>query len=162
MMRIGLIVVGLGTLTIMELGTPSRTKTSAPDRFEQLTFDVGVRSDTLGKADRLETYHLQHEGAAQPTSPVELTPPPDVTAVIIPKEDTSAVGRGTKDKKDVVRRPKPKPKHTAPSKPRPKLASSNKIPKTERSKAVVELKPCRTNAFDDLLQVLNLASRCQT
>jgi hypothetical protein len=162
MMRTGLIVVGLGTLTIMELGTPSRTKTSAPDRFEQLTFDVSVRSDTLEKADRLETYHLQHEAAAQPTSPVEPTPPPDVTAVIIPKEDTSAVGRGTKDKKDVVRRPKPKPKHTTPSKPPPKLASSNKIPKTERSKAVVELKPCRTNAFDDLLQALNLASRCQT
>jgi hypothetical protein len=160
MMRIGLIVVGLGTLTIMELGTPSRTKTSSLDRFDQLTLDVTVRSDILGKADRLETHHVQREARAQPTSSVEPTPPP-VTA-IIPEQDASAVGRSRKDKKDVVRRPKPKPKHTTPSKPRPKLASSSKIPKTEQSKAVVELKPCRTNAFDDLLQALNLTSRCQT
>lgn len=161
MMRIGLIVVGLGTLTVMELGTPSRTKTSEPDRFEQLTFDVRARSDTLGKADRLETRHLQHEAKVQPISSVEPTPPPDVTA-IIPEKDSSAVGRGTRDKKDVVRRPRPKPKYATPSKPRPKLANSDKIPKTEQSRAVVELKPCRTNAFDGLLQALNLTSRCQT
>src|SRR5258706_12321045 len=80
MMRIGLIVVGLGTLTIMELGTPSRTKTSAPDRFEQLTFDVSVRSDTLEKADRLDTDHWQHEAAVQPTSPEERPPPLNGTA----------------------------------------------------------------------------------
>src|SRR5438552_7493021 len=34
------IVVGLGALTVMGLGTPSRTKTSVPDPFEQLTVDV--------------------------------------------------------------------------------------------------------------------------
>jgi hypothetical protein len=66
-MRIGLIVVGLCTLTIMELGTSARTKTSAPDPFEQLAVDVGVSRDTLEKADRLETHHLQHEAPVQPT-----------------------------------------------------------------------------------------------
>jgi hypothetical protein len=60
-MRTGLIVVGLGTLIVMEMGTPSRTKTSAPDPFEQLTVDVGITGDTLERADRLETHHLQHE-----------------------------------------------------------------------------------------------------
>ena len=161
MMRMGLIVIGLGTLIVMEMGTPSRTKTSAPDPFEQLTVDVGVTGDTLEKADRLETHHLQHEAPVQPISPVEPTPPPDVTA-IIPEQDSSAVGRGTKDKKDVARKPKPKPKHTIPDKSRPKLANSNKAPKTERPKTMVEVKPCRPNAFDSLLQALNFSARCQT
>jgi hypothetical protein len=159
MMRIGLIVVGLGTLTVMEMGTPSRTKTSAPDPFEQLAVDVSVSRDTLEKADRLETHYLQHE--VQPISPVEPAPPPDVTA-IIPEEDSNIAGRGTNDKKEVVRKLKPKPKYTSPNKPQPKLTNSNKAPKTERSKAMVEVKPCRPNAFDSLLQALNLSSRCQT
>jgi hypothetical protein len=160
MMRIGLIVVGLCTLTIMELGTSARTKTSAPDPFEQLAVDVGVSRDTLEKADRLETHYLQHDVPVQPISPVE-PPPPDVTAVIL-EEDSNIVGGGTNDKKDVVRKPKPKPKYTTPNKPRPKLTNSNKAPKTERSKAMVEVKPCRATAFDSLLQALNLSSRCQT
>ena len=158
MMRIGLIVVGLCTLTIMELGTPARTKTSAPDPFEQLAVDVSVPRDTLEKADRLETHYLQHGVPVQPISPVE-PPPPDVTAVIL-EEDSNIVGGGTNDKKDVVRKPKPKPKYTTPNKPRPKLTNSNKAPKTERSKAMVEVKPCRPYAFFSLLQVLNLSSRC--
>jgi hypothetical protein len=161
MMRIGLIVVGLCTLTIMELGTPARTKTSAPDPFEQLAVDVSVSRDTLEKADRLETHYLQHEVLVQPISLVEPAPSPDVTA-IIPEEDSNIVGRGTNDKKEVVRKPKPKPKYTTPNKPRPKLTNSNKAPKTERSKAMVEVKPCRPNAFDSLLQALNFSSRCQT
>ena len=164
MMRIGLIVVGLCTLTIMELGTPARTKTSAPDPFEQLAVDVSVSRDTLEKADRLANHYLQHGVLVQPISPVEpppLPPPPDVTAVIL-EEDSNIVGGGTNDKKDVVRKPKPKPKNTTPNKPRPKLTNSNKAPKTERSKAMVEVKPCRPNAFDSLLQALNLSSRCQT
>jgi hypothetical protein len=54
----GLIVVGLGTLTVMELGTPSRTKTSA--KVDQQTIDVSVSPDTLETADRLEMHHFQH------------------------------------------------------------------------------------------------------
>jgi hypothetical protein len=159
MMRIGLIVVGLFTLTIMELGTPARTKTSAPDPFEQLAVDVSVSRDTLEKADRLETHYLQHDVPVQPISPAP--PPPDVTAIIL-EEDSNIVGRGTNDKKELVRKPKPKPKNTTPNKPRPKLTNSNKAPKTERSKAMVEVKPCRPNAFDSLLQALNFSARCQT
>jgi hypothetical protein len=162
MMRISLIVVGLCTLTVMELGTPSRTSTRAPDPFEQITFDVSVLSDTLETADRIETHHLKYEVPVQPVSPVEPTLPPlDVTA-IIPEDDSNIVGRGINGKKEVVRKPKPKPKSTTPNKPRPKLTDSNKAPKAERSKAVAELKPCRPNVFDGLLQALNLSSRCQT
>jgi hypothetical protein len=126
MMRIGLIVVGLGTLTVMELGTPSRTKTSAPDPFEQLAVEVSLSRDTLERADRLETHYLQDEVPVQPISPVEPALPPDVTA-IVPEEDSNIAGRGTNDKKEVVRKPKPKPKHTTPNKPRPKLTTPTKL-----------------------------------
>lgn len=161
MMRICLIVVGLGVLIAMELGTPSRSKTSVPDPFEQPTVDVSVSGDTLKKGDRLEVHRLQREAPVQPMTPAEpisSPPPPDLTALI----DSSVVGLATNDKKLVVKKPKPKPKHVTPNKPRPKLANSVKTAKTERPKAVVELKPCRPNAFDDLLQALNLSSRCQT
>ena len=78
MMRMTLIVVCLSTLTVIELVTPSRTKTNAPDPFDQLTVDVSVSPDTLEAADRIETHHLQHEAPIQPVSPVEPTLPPAV------------------------------------------------------------------------------------
>ena len=65
MMRMALIVVCLSTLTVIELVTPSRTKTNAPDPFDQLTVDVSVSPDTLEAADRIEIHHLQDEA---PTS----------------------------------------------------------------------------------------------
>jgi hypothetical protein len=160
MTRMGLIVVGLGTLTVMELGTPSRTKTSATDPFDQLTIDVRVSPDTLEAADRLEMHNLQHEAPLQPVSPVES--PPDVTALV--PRNSNAFELGANSKKDEVRKLKlkPKPKNTDSEKLRPNRTNSNKAPKTERSKAIVEVKPCRPNALDSLLQALNLSSRCQT
>ena len=164
MMRTGLVVVGLGTLAVMELVTPSRTKTSAPDPLEQLAVDVSISRDTLKTADRLEIHHLQHEAPLRQILTVEPTPPPEVTA-IIPQEEPSTVEssrRGASEKRIVVRNPEPKPKHTDSSRPRPRPTNSNKAPKTDRSKAMVELKPCHPNAFDSFLQALNLSSRCQT
>jgi hypothetical protein len=161
MMRVILIVVGVSALTIMALGTPPRTKTSAPDRFEQLAVDASVSGDTLQTADRHQIHHLQHEAPVQPISFVEPTPPSAGTA-INPKKDSSTVGNGTDDKKHVVRKPKPGPRHTEPNEPKPKPANSNKAVGMVRSKAMVEVKPCRPNAFDSLLQALNLSSRCQT
>jgi hypothetical protein len=161
MMRTGLIVVGLSTLTVLELGTPSRTKTNAPDPFDQLTVDVSASPDTLEAADRIEIHHLQDEAPLQPASPVEPTLPPDVTTLA--SEDSSAVGLDDNDKKHVARKQKLKPRYTNyPNKPRPERTNSNKAPKIERSKAIVEVKPCRSNALDGLFQALNLSSRCQT
>ena len=162
MMRVGLIVVGLSALTVMELGTPPRAKTAAPDPFEQLTVDVSVSGDTLKTADRLEIHHLQHEASVQPTSPAGPTLPPDVTAATTPETDSSTVGSGKDDEKHVVRKLRPRPKYTEPNKPKPKPATSNKAARMDRSKAMVEVKPCRPYAFDSLLQALNLSSRCQT
>jgi hypothetical protein len=70
-MRMGLIVVSLSALTAVELGTPSPTKTNAPDPIDQLTVNVSVASDTLEAADRIEIHHLQDEASPQPASPVE-------------------------------------------------------------------------------------------
>jgi hypothetical protein len=161
MMRMGLIVVGLSALTIMELGTPPRTKTSAPDPFEQLTVDVSVSGDTLETADRREIHYLQ-QAPVQPLSPVEPTLPPDVTAATTPETDSSTVGSRKDDKKHVVRKLRPRPKYTEPNKPKPKPTNSNTAARMDRSKAMVEVKPCRPYSFDSLLQALNLSPRCQT
>jgi hypothetical protein len=156
-----LIVVGVSTLTVIELVTPSRTKTNAPDPFDQLTVDVSVSPDTLEAADRIEIHDLQREAPLQPASPVEPTLPPDVTTLV--SGDSSTVGLGANDKKDVVRKLKPKPKYTDhPDKSRPKRTNSNKAPKIERSKAIVEVKPCRPDALGSQLEALKLSSRCQT
>ena len=55
-------------------------------------------------------------------------------------EDANFVWPATNDKKNVVKKPKPKPKLATPNKPRPKLANSDKAAKTERPKAMVEVK----------------------
>ena len=159
MMRIGLIAVGLSTLIVMETETPSRTKTSGPDRFDQLVVDVSISSDTLEAADRIEIHHLRHEASLQAILPVEAKPL-DVTALV--QEESSTVGFGKNEKKDVIIKLVPRPKYKDPDRPRPKHTNSNKTPKTERSKAIVGIKPCRPKALDDLLQALNLSSRCQT
>ena len=150
----GIIVVGLSALTVMELETSPRTKTNATDPFDQLTIDVGLSPDTLVIADRLEMHHLQHEAPLQPVSPVESSS--EVTP-LAPRNSSTELGAN--NRKDVVG--KLKPKNTA-SKPRPNRTNSNKVPATERSKTAVEVKPCRPNALDSLLQGFKLSSRCQT
>ncbi|MBI5263998.1 MAG: hypothetical protein HY852_19510 [Bradyrhizobium sp.] len=159
MMRVGLIVVGLSALAIMELATPPRTTTSAPDRFEQLALDASI--ETLEMVDRREVHHLQHESLVAEISPVEPTSTPNLAAIISEK-DLSTVQLGTNDKKHVVKKLSPKPKYTTGKRTRPKLINSNRAPKTERFDAMVEHKPCRPGAFDGLLKALNLSSRCRT
>jgi hypothetical protein len=51
MMRMGITVVGLSTLPVIELGTPSGTLTSAADPFDQLTIDVSKLTDTFASAN---------------------------------------------------------------------------------------------------------------
>lgn len=163
MMRICLIVIGLGVLIAMELGTPSRSKPGELDPFEQLKLDASASGDTLKKGDRLEVHRLPQEAPAQPVALAETAspPPPDLIAILAEK-NSGVVGSTPGARKDVVKKPKPRPKDAAPGKPPPKLANSSKAAKAEKPKAVVELKPCRPNAFDELLQALSLSSRCQT
>lgn len=158
-MRAGLLVVGLGALTIMELGTPRRTKTSAPDRFEQLTIDISAPGDTLEAADRRDAHFLQHEASVQPSPSVVPTPPP---TALTPGKNPGTVGTGTGDKKPVVRKLRPTSSSAESDKSRPRSTNPNTAARTARPKPTVEARPCRPNAFDSLLQALNLSSRCQT
>lgn len=164
MMRICLIVIGLGVLIAMELGTPSRSKPSELDPFEQIKFDASTSGDTLKKGDRLEVHRLPlQEAPAQPIALAETRSPPAPDPIaILAEKNAGVVGSTPSAKKDVVKKPKPRPKDAAPGKPPPRLANSSKAAKAEKPKAVVELKPCRPNAFDELLQALSLSSRCQT
>jgi hypothetical protein len=163
MMRICLIVIGLGVLIAMELGTPSRSKPSELDPLEQLNLGASASGDTLKKGDRLVVHRLPQEAPVQPIALAETVspPPPDLIAMLAEK-NSDVVGSTPKVKKDVAKKPKPRPKDAAPGKPAAKLARASKAAKAEKSKAVVELKPCRPNAFDELLQALSLSSRCQT
>lgn len=163
MMRICLIVIGLGVLIAMELGTPSRSKPSEVDPFQQLKIDASASGDTLKKGDRLAVHRLPQEVPAQPVALAETTSPPtpDLIAILAEK-NSNVVGSTANARKDAVSRPKPRPKDAVSRKPAPKPANSGKPAKTEKPKAVVELKPCRPNAFEELLQALSLSSRCQT
>jgi hypothetical protein len=152
-MRTALILVGLGTLAVMELEAPPRTTKPVSEPLAQTTVGVAVSRDTLTAVDRLAIAHVQHETPVQPISPVE-PPPPERTAfkaqeptkTIEPRKRDASAGRSA------VMLPRPRPK------PRIAKATAN----TSRSKAIVETKACRPGAFDGLLKALNLSPGCET
>jgi hypothetical protein len=155
MMRAALIVVGLSTLAIMEFETPPRTTKAASEPLAQSTVGMSDSRSTLTKTDRLEIPFKQYDAIAQPSSFGPITQP-DMTP-IIPQQVTNTINEhkpGVNENKVVVLRPKPWPKHQ----------ESKKAPKTDRPKATTEIriKPCRSNAFDNLLKALNLSSGCET
>ena len=154
MLRAALILVGLSTLAIMELETPPRTTKTASEPLAQSTVGMSESRGTLTKADRLEIPYAKNEPPAQPISSVEPMTPPDVTP-IIPQQASNKIDqhrRGANEKKVVVAKPKPRPKHP----------ESKKAAKTDRSKATIEIKSCRPNAFDGLLKALDIAPGCET
>ncbi len=162
MMRAALILVGVGLLVAMELGTPPRVAKAVNQPLTQSTVGVGDSRDTLTKADRLEIPYFQNELPTQPISFVERMPPADSTP-IISKEASKIVSRNRHDaktKKVAFVRPKLGPK-IPDSKPRPKTTDSKTVANTYRSKAPMDVKPCRPNAFDSFLKALNLPSGCE-
>jgi hypothetical protein len=150
MMRAALIVVGLGTLVAMEFEGPPRTRKAVNEPLAQSTVGINASRDTLTTADRLEIPYMQLEAPALPISSVERTTSPDPTAVI-PQEAPKIVDQHRRGAV-VVMLPKPRPKHIA----------SKKAANTERSKVTIEVKSCRSNAFDSLLKALNLSPACET
>lgn len=151
-MRIGLIIIGLGTLTVMELGTSPRAERSFNDQSAQLAINTkSFLSETLSAADRLEVHRLPGEPAVRPTTP-EITLPVAMT----PEENTGTAFHNKKvfAEKPNLRKDKAEPK--------PKRTASNRAQTKHRPAAAVELTPCRPNAFDSLLQALKLPTRCRT
>ena len=162
MMRAALILVGVGSLVAMELRTPPRVAKAVNQPLTQSTVGVGDSRDTLTKADRLEIPYFQNELPTQPISFVERMPPADSTP-IISKEASKIVSgnrHDAKTKKVAFVRPKLRPK-IPDSKPRPKTIDSKTVANTYRSKAPMDVKPCRPNAFDRFLKALNLRSGCE-
>ena len=181
MMRAALILVGVGSLAAMEFQTPPRVAKAVNQPLTQSTVGVGDSQDTLAKADRLEIPYFQNELPTQPISFVARMPPADSAPVIsktpvVSKEASKIVSgnrRDAKTKKVASVLPKPRPK-IPDSKPRPKTrpetrpkttdsktTDSKTVANTSRSKAPMDVKPCRPNAFDSFLKALNLSSGCE-
>ena len=162
MMRAALILVGVGLLVAMEIGTPPRVAKAVDQPLTQSTVGVGDSRDTLTKADRLEIPYFQNELPTQPISFVQRMPPADSTPVI--SKEASKIVSGNrhdaKTKKVAFVRPKLRSK-IPDSKPRPKTTDSKTVANTNRSKAPMDVKPCRPNAFDSFLKALNLPSGCE-
>jgi hypothetical protein len=162
MMRAALILVGVGSLVAMELRTPPRVAKAVNQPLTQSTVGVGDSRDTLTKADRLEIPYFQNELPTQPISFVQRMPPADSTPVI--SKEASKIVSGNrhdaKTKKVAFVRPKLRSK-IPDSKPRPKTTDSKTVANTNRSKAPMDVKPCRPNAFDSFLKALNLPSGCE-
>jgi hypothetical protein len=149
----------------MEIGTPPRVAKAVNQPLTRSTVGAGDPRDTLAKADRLEIPYFQNELPTQLIS-FELTPPADSTPVI--SKEASKIVSGNqhdaKTEKVAVVRPKPRPK-IPDSKPRPNTrpttTDSNTVADTYRSKEPMDVTPCRPNAFDRSLKVLNLRSGCE-
>lgn len=161
-MRATLILVGVGLLVAMELGTPPRVAKAVDRPVTQSTPGVDDSRDTLAKADRLEIPYFKNELPTHPISFVERMPVADSPPTI--SKQASKIGSGNphdaKTKKVVFVRPKPRPK-IPDSKPRPKTTDSNTVANTSRSKAPMDVKQCRPNAFDSFLKALHLSSGCE-
>jgi hypothetical protein len=191
MMRAALILVGVGLLVAMELGTPPRVAKAVNQPLTQSTVGAGDPRDTLAKADRLEIPYFQKQLSAQLISFVEPMPPADSTPVIS-KEAGQIVGGNRHDTKTDAKfdtktdakfdtkidaktkkvasvGPKPRPKipDSKPPRPetrpetRPKTTDSKTVANTNRAKPPMDVKPCRPNAFDNFLKALKLPSGCE-
>jgi hypothetical protein len=182
MMRAALILVGVGLLVAMEIATPPRVAKAVNQPLTQSTVGAGDSRNTLAKADRLEIPYFQNQLSTQLISFVEPMPPAD-SKPVISKEAGKIAGGNRHDAKTDVKtdaksdakikkvasiHPEPRPK-IPDSKPRPrtrpetrpKTTDSKAVANTHRSKAPIDVKPCRPNAFDGLLKALKLPSGCE-
>ncbi len=157
-MRAVFILVGLGTLAVMESQTPPRATKSANARFTQTTLSFAASGDTLTAADRLEVPHPQQQASVQQIfSPAPIVQPVQpATAAPEPAPIVEQAERAALAEKSTVVLPRPRPKQP----PRHQIAKE--AAKTTRSKPVVEAKSCQPGAFDGLFKALSLPVGCQT
>ncbi|OKO79041.1 hypothetical protein AC630_18100 [Bradyrhizobium sp. AS23.2] len=149
-MRAALILVGLGTLAVMEFETPPRTTKPVNEPPAQAA--VGSY-DTLTTADRLEIPHML-EAPPQPIPSSEVMPPPDQTSIVAqePSKIVEQHKRSARGGKSAVVLPRA----------RPEQGTFKVTAKLNRAKPVAEVKPCTSGVFDGLFRALTLPTRCQT
>ncbi len=148
-MRVALILVGLGTLAVMEFETPPRRTKPVNEPPAQVTVGLRASNDTLTTADRLEIPHMQFE-APKPVSSSEPMPPADQTAAPEPSNIIEQHKRSASGGPSVVMLPRP----------RPRQGTSKATTSANRAKPVAKV--CRSGAFDGLFKALNLSTGCQT
>ncbi|WP_027529008.1 hypothetical protein [Bradyrhizobium sp. WSM3983] len=153
-MKAALILVGFGTLAVMEFETSPRMTKPVNEPPVQATVGLRASRDTLTTADRLETPHMQFEAPPQPVSSSEPMPPPDQTATVAqePLKIIEPHQRSASRRKSAVMLPRP----------RPGQGTSKAIANAKRAKPVAEVKPCRSGVFDGLFKALNLSTGCQS
>lgn len=151
-MRVALILVGLGTLAVMELETPPRTTKHVNEPPAQVTVGLRASNDTLTTTDRLEIPHMQFEAPSHPVSSSEPMPPADQTAIVAqePSKIIEQHKRSASGGQSVVMLPRL----------RRGQGTSNAIASANRAKPVAKV--CRSGAFDGLFKALNLSTGCQT
>ncbi|MFH0296831.1 hypothetical protein AAFX91_06245 [Bradyrhizobium sp. 31Argb] len=157
-MRAALILVGLGTLAVMEMQTPPRATKSVETQPAQATLSFAASGDTLTAADRNEIPHTQQQASAQQIFSPEPIAPPVQSAAVAPEPApiVEATERAVPAAKPAVVLPKPRPKQL------PKHELAKATAKTTRSKPTVEAKSCQPGAFDGLFKALSLPLGCQT
>ncbi|MGY3604540.1 MULTISPECIES: hypothetical protein [unclassified Bradyrhizobium] len=157
-MRAALILVGLGTLAVMEIQTPPRATKSVATELAQATLSFAAPGDTLTAADRLEIPHAQQQASLQQIFSSEPIAPPvqSAAAAAEPAPIVEPPARAVPAAKPVVVLPKPRPKQLS------KHEIAKETAKTTRSKPTVEAKSCQPGAFDGLFKALSLPLGCQT
>jgi hypothetical protein len=153
-MKAALILVGFGTLAVMELETSPRMTKPVNAPPVQATVGLRVSADTLTTADRLEPPHMQFEAPPQAAALREPMPRPDQTATVAqePLKIIEPHQRTASEGKFAVMLPRP----------RPAQGTSKAIANAKRAKPVAEVKPCRSGVFDGLFKALNLSMGCQS
>jgi hypothetical protein len=140
-----------GALALIERETLLRITKDTIERPASSRIEVSESRSTLTEADRLNIPHLQHEASAQRIPSVKRGAPPNVATIISASNGvvrhTRAAARQTAD----VEKSKLQPQH-----------QKKKAAKTDRSKAVVEIRSCPPNAFAGLLKALNISRECET
>ncbi|MBO4226144.1 hypothetical protein [Bradyrhizobium neotropicale] len=173
-MRAALILVGLGTLAVMEIQTPPRATKSVATELAQPTLSFAAPGDTLTAADRLEIPHVQQQASPQQIfSPEPIAPP--VQSAAVAREAAPIIEqpeRAVPAAKPAVVLPKPRPKDLSKDLPKdppkhlpkdlPKHEIAKATAKTTRSKPAAEAKSCQPGAFDGLFKALSLPLGCQT
>jgi hypothetical protein len=185
MMRAALILGGLGVLTAMELGTPSRSEKSAVAPPPAQAVAGAGAADTLTKADRLEIFRMPSQAPAAaavlPASLVEQVAAADPLGAGPQQTQQGADGRVRAARAAVAlprprpghadsRRSEPKPsetKRTEPKRAEPKQAESKHAEtrtaaRPDRTRPIAETRSCQANAFAGLLKALSLPSGCDT
>jgi hypothetical protein len=181
-MRAALILVGLGTLAVMEIQTPPRATKLVETQLAQTTLGFAASSDTLTAADRSENPHAQQQASAQQIFSPEPIAPPVQPAAATPEPPPAFEQRerAASIEKSAVVLPKPRPKDRSkdqsndrsknlskdlpkhPPKDPSKRQVAKATAKTTHSKSVVEAKHCQPGAFDGLFKALKLPLGCQT